>query len=345
MDLQKAVANVKSKIEKLNIDSLEISPYNKRYLKNYRQNIDFFLDSYKQLIENAISKSVVPVSETVFLDYGGGSGLMTYLAVALGFKKVIYNDLYVTSADDVKVVAKHLNLYVDNFIVGDIADLIAQLKALNIQPNLICSFDVLEHIYDTEAWFSQLKNFNHPFQLFFKTGANGSNPLINRRLKRLHLQAELKGFNKKSGWKDIDLASSYLAERQKIIMQNFPDLEEAKAHDIALKTRGLRKDDILKQANNYIATGNIKYKIKHPTNTCDPYTGNWTEKIIDTKELCKFVKSLSFDCQTTNSYYSYSEKAMLNIVKYALNLVIRILGKSNLFFSPSYTVEVKSRTV
>ncbi len=342
MELQKTVEIVKVKIKSLDIDSLKISDYNKRYLKQYQQNIDYFLSSYKQLISNAISKLEKPVEEIIFLDYGGGSGLMTYLAVALGFKKVIYNDLYEISANDVKIIAKHLGLKVDNFIVGDIAELIKKLDTLNIQPNLICSFDVLEHIYDTEGWFSQLKNFKHPFQLFFKTGANGHNPLINRRLKKLHLKSELEGFNKKSGWKDIDLASSFLAEREKIIKRHFPNIEKDKLHIIALKTRGLREEDIIKQVKHYIAAGNIKYEIKHPTNTCDPYTGNWTEKIIDTKSLCNFITSMGFTCQITNSYYPYSEKKLLNVIKYTLNLIIRLTGKNNLFFSPSYTIEIKA---
>jgi hypothetical protein len=46
---------------------------------------------------------------------------------------------------------------------------------------------------------------------------------------------------------------------------------------LAKKTRGLMKDDIEKLVEEYIASGKITYQPDHPTNTCDPYTGNWAD--------------------------------------------------------------------
>lgn len=122
MDLTKATAIVKDKIINLDIDRLDLSAYNKRYFKQYQQSLDFYLDAYSQLLLKAISKLEIPVDKAVFLDYGGGSGLLSYLAASLGFQKVVYNDLYEISVNDVKVISQNLQLNIDEFIVGDIKE-------------------------------------------------------------------------------------------------------------------------------------------------------------------------------------------------------------------------------
>ena len=116
MDLTKATVIVKDKIINLDIDRLNISDYNKRYLKHYQQNLNFYLDAYSQLLLKATSNLDIPVNKAVFLDYGGGSGLLSYLAAALGFNKVVYNDLYEISVNDVKVISQNLQLNIDEFI-------------------------------------------------------------------------------------------------------------------------------------------------------------------------------------------------------------------------------------
>ena len=60
---------------------------------------------------------------------------------------------------------------------------------------------------------------------------------------------------------------------------------------LSINTRGLIKDNIEKVVNDYIKTGEVPSKMKHPTNTCDPYTGSWTEKLIDLKQLKTYIKS------------------------------------------------------
>ncbi|MFV0472371.1 MAG: class I SAM-dependent methyltransferase [Paludibacteraceae bacterium] len=344
MDISTAKVNIRNKIIHLNIDELLISPYNKRYFKRYQQHLDYYLDSYAYLLSNAISKLDKPVSSAVFLDYGGGCGLLSYFAIELGFKNVIYNDVYDVSIADVKVISRHLQLHIDKFIWGDIHQVTKSLNQSKIYPDLICSFDVLEHIYDINNWFLQLKEFNHPFQLFFKTSANGKNPLVNRHLKKMQRIDELHGVEKQEGWKERDLNSSFLSERKKIIRNNFEQLTDGEVSRLSVLTRGLNEEDIKKEILYYITNGTFRYKINHSTNTCDPYTGNWTEKIIDTKSLSEYLRSLGFECNVTNSLYPYSHKKFLNIIKYLLNTVIKLTGKDKLFFSPSYTLEVENKS-
>lgn len=158
----------------------------------------------------------------------------------------------------------------------------------------------------------------------------------------MHIRAELHDRIREEVWKEIDLHTSFLNERKKKITRHFPQLTEDEVSSLAALTRGLKESDIIKEVTYFIEHSEMKYEIAHPTNTCDPYTGNWTEKIIDTKSLCDFINSLGFTCRVSNSFYEYSENRILNIPKYFLNLIIRLTGKRNLFFSPSYTIEVEN---
>jgi 2-polyprenyl-3-methyl-5-hydroxy-6-metoxy-1,4-benzoquinol methylase len=339
--INKAIANLIVKLNHLDLENLSISDYNKRYLKDYIEKLTFFMPLYKTLLEKVICNLQKPIKESCFVDYGGGCGILTFLAVELGFNKVIYNDIYEVSTADVKVIATAINLKVDEFITGDISEFISYIAKNNIKVDHLCSFDVLEHIYNIEDWFTKVRELPKPFSLCFMTSANSSNPNTNRKLKKIHYKAEFVGAKKKKGWKERDSNLPFLELRQKMIAQKFPELAETKIALLAKNTRGLFGDDILKWVAHQLKTGDYRCKEKHPTNTCDPLTGNWAEHIIDIKNLKKIIENKNTTVKFTNSFYSESNNKILNLPKIIINFLIKILGEQSLFLSPSYTLEIQ----
>ena len=339
--ISNAIEKLFSKLQKLNLSNLPISAYNRAYLKRYINNYPFYTFLYTQLLTKAIKKLKKSISESTFVDYGGGCGMLSYLAKELGFKYVVYNDIYEISIDDTQTISKNMNISIDYFIHGDVTKFVQTINDNNIKPDLICSFDVLEHIYNLEKWFTSIVDIKSNFSLLFMTSANSSNPYIVNRLKKLQIKAEYKGLEKTVGWKKIDLNTSFLEARKKIIRNEFPQLKYDEVQKLSLKTRGLRKSDIELVVKTYIESGEINYKIKHPTNTCDPFNGNRTENLIDLNPLKIFIKNLDLKVDITNSHYSYSNNKILNIPKYVLNLIITIFGPRHLLFSPTYTLEVE----
>lgn len=339
--INKAISSLSVKLIKLDVEGLLISDYNKRYLKDYIDNFDFFMPLYKKLLEKVIYQLSKPIQESCFVDYGGGCGILTFLAVELGFKKVIYNDIYQVSTKDVAIIANKINLKVDEFITGGISQFVSFVKEKNIQIDHICSFDVLEHIYDLEDWFSQVEELPRPFSLCFMTSANSSNPYINRKLKKIHYKAEYLGSKKKKGWKERDANLPFLEIRKRMIAEKYQDLDDAKILLLAKNTRGLYGEDILVYAQEQIEKGTFSNKLEHPTNTCDPYTGNWAEHCIDIKSLGKLIENDKTNVKFTNSFYSYSNKKVFNLPKSIINFTMKILGEQSLLLSPSYTLEIQ----
>lgn len=341
MQVKKVVEEVFTLLSSKDVTSLPISEYNKRYIKEYLENPTLFISLYSQFLEQSILKLDAPIEKSVFVDYGGECGILSFIACKMKFKQVIYNDIYEVSVKDVEALIKHLDLKLDLLIYGDIDNVVSEIKQQKIVPDLICSFDVLEHIYNLEEWFTKTKTLETPFSLCFMTSANGANPIVRKRLKKIHLEAEFKQKNKVFGWKERDATIPFYKIREHIILEKAPNITNSNLEKLVKATRGLKQEDIVLVVKEFLETTKISRQPNHPTNTCDPYTGNWAERIIDLGQLKEFLeKDKDTRVRFINSKYGYNHNKLLNIVKFVVNLVIRVLGKENLFFSNMYTLEM-----
>lgn len=338
--VENAATRIGDILRQTNVDRLSISDYNRKYLKTYINSVDFYLSQYAQLMLKVLAISTKPINQSSFIDYGGGCGILSLLASEMGFGQIIYNDIYDVSTCDAKVIANSFKIHVDQHVNGDINELCLFLKQHNLAADYICSFDVLEHIYDWEKWFKIAQNIEGKPSFVFLTSANGANPFINQRLIKLQKIAELRGRNRTLGWKERDACESFLSIREKFIQNIASNLTFDEVSMLAKSTRGLILSDITDVVNQYIQTKEINYRCLHGTNTCDPYTGNWTENIIDTNYLITTICQMGYKAHVTNGFYSYSNNRIKSLPKMFLNHVIRWSGQTNLFFSPTYTLTV-----
>lgn len=329
------------RLKELNIERLNISDYNKSYLNKYLSNYSFYNNLYAQLFQKIINKLEKPITESTFIDYGGGCGILSYMAKEIGFKKIIFNDLYSVSVEDTKLISQKIHINIDKFICGDIEQVVNYFKTEKISFDAICSFDVLEHIYNLDNWFLKLSEIESSFILVFMTSANPKNPYINSRLKKLHNSAETIGFKDSKGWKKTDEKEPFNHVRAKIISSHNTSLKPKEIELLAKQTRGLRIDDIKETIDYYISNNKINYTIKHPTNTCDPYNGNWSERLIDLNKLKSIALKISPNIEFTNTLYSYSKNKIYNLPKYLLNILLIIFGRKSLFLSHTYSLEIK----
>lgn len=340
--INNAIHSLKLKIDGLNSRELNISDHTREYLMKYKKGYPYFMSAYFQLLLKALGKIDDPVSECVFVDYGGGCGMLSLLAKLTGFRTVIFNDICERTLSDARTISAKLDIPVDLYIRGDAEDFVNEIQRLNIQPDLICSFDVIEHIYNLEAWIRTISGISR-FSLLFMTGANPKNPVISNKLRRLHIRDEYHGCEKNIKYNDVFLNTSFLKQRGTIIREMFPELNDGDVEFLSVNSRGLRKEDIEKMVRKYIENGVTGYRIDHPTNTCDPYTGSWVERLIDLEQLIMFCKSIGLNIEITSSFYNYSSGILLNTAKFFLNRLIKILGTKSLLFSPAITVEIQKQ--
>ena len=285
------------KLHLIEIDKLNISDYNKRYLSGKT-----WLDMYKYSCIMYASLSA-NVNITNFIDYGGGTGLLSLLAIECGIKNVYYNDIYDVSVSDANEIASALGYKRKAYVEGDIEQVISFCGQTGILFDAVASYDVLEHIYDLECFFKKFKKILNPkYIVIMETGANPYNTDIFNSLTAGHFKIEYLHRDYVYGHKERDNLAAYFDLRLQIIDQYITsrnyDLSKPEQIGLSFLTRGMVKEDIENALDEYMSSGALPVSdffgsFEH--NTCDPFTGNWAEHIIDYEKLKIMLNKFGYE--------------------------------------------------
>jgi hypothetical protein len=175
-------------------------------------------------------------------------------------------------------------------------------------------------------------------KLVMASGANTHNPLIRRNLMKSHFDAEYRG--KKEGWglKDRDTKRAHFDVRREIIHAYDTSLSGPLTDALARQTRGLVKGQIEACVYDFRSKGKLSYHPDHPTNTCDPYTGNWSERLMDTRYLSRILAKDGFQVEIRCGFYTWSKSFTRRIVKLLMNFLIYLAGEHGLLIAPYYMI-------
>jgi len=339
-----ARSRLHEKLKSIDFSALGLSEYNQRYLRNKTARLDGVLQLYGRVLFDALSDGTVPLEDFTFVDYGGGSGLISSLAAETGVGTVVYNDIYETSCEDVRLLTRALDLRLAHVVCGDVGGLVAYLQANRVRIDSIASYDVLEHIYDVESHFRALGGLQDPpYRVVYSSGANIHNARYVRAMGRKQIEVETRPRTGGWGHKDRDSLRAYLDVRREMIAAHAPELDEATVDRLARETRGLIRADIERCVDEFRRDGRIGYRIDHPTNTCDPFTGNWHEHLIDQGWLGRVVREAGFDVEIRTGRYNVYGPSWLKAAKTVLNLLLGLLGDRGMFLAPYYTVFAERR--
>jgi hypothetical protein len=100
----------------------------------------------------------------------------------------------------------------------------------------------------------------------------------------------------------------------------------------------MNTDDIIKAGKRFIETGLLPKPPFHPTNTCDPISGSWTERLLTIKEYNLIYEKAGFLLRVHNGFYNqWQQGTKGNILKMA-NKTIALLGKQGKIISPFITL-------
>ncbi len=328
-----------NKLINLDIKSLNISEYNQQCLGGKIAILKGILELYGRLLYLCLNNSRISPENFVLVDYGGGSGVISFLAAEMGIGTVIYNDIYDVSCTDVGCLSNALGLKLDHIVCGDVGELVSDVQENSIHVNAITSYDVLEHIYDVESHFKKLSCLSdRKFRIVYASGANIENPRHVRIVKKKQIESEYKNRDKKWGHKERDSLQAFLNVRRNIISAYAPDLSFEVVEQLACSTRGLIQRDIEKCVDEFRLQGSIAYHIEHPTNTCDPYTGNWCEHLMDLEWLEQIIKNAGFSVEIMTGRCNTSGSLLKRGVRMFLNAMIQLLGRRGMFIAPYYVV-------
>jgi len=338
-DINSAAGRLYKKLKDLDIANLDISNYSKEYLLRHLMNLHGTLRKYSYILSWSLTPSTVSLNKFKILDYGGGTGILSLLAKELKIGTVVYNDIYDVSCNDAKTLGQAIGNEADYYLQGDIDDAINCLKKDAIHINAIASYDVIEHIYDIVAFLRKLQLLSErSLNVFLSTGANSLNPIKKKALMKQQVEIENKDRVKKHGHKERDCLKAYLKVREEMIAKYNKDLTNNEVKRLARVTRGMMEPDIYQCVDKYLKTNEFSLEPAHPTNTCDPYTGNWAEHLMDPYCLKEVLLRKGFEVEVLGGYWSPSKNSMKSYLGDLLNIIIYLFKKQGIKAAPFYTI-------
>jgi len=338
-DINAAAGRLYKKLKDLDVAHLNISDYSKEYLIKHLINIHGTLRKYAYILSWSLTPLTVSLNKFKVIDYGGGTGIFSLLSKELKIGTVVYNDIYDISCSDAKTLGRAIGNESDYYIQGDIDDVINFLNKNAVHINAIASYDVIEHIYDIEDFIKKLHFLSdQPLNVFLSTGANSLNPFKRKALMKKQLEIESKDRVMKHGFKKRDCLKAYLKVREEMITEYKKDLTNIQVKRLARVTRGMMGIDIYQCVDEYLKTKKYPLEPAHATNTCDPYTGNWAEHLMDPYYLKEVLLQTGFEVGVLGGYWSPPENSMKYYIGKILNIMIYLCKKQGIKLSPFYTI-------
>jgi len=291
-------------------------------------------DAY--IVGRTIGESSKPLSDMVLVEYGGGRGLHSLLARQLGVGTVVYNDIDHDKCELAKAIAGELGLQADHYVCGDIDALVQLLEVHRIEADAITSYDVLEHIYDIDHFLERLHSIcNRDAVMMLCSGANMFWYPFAKHAAKMQKEVEHVGLEEYC-------IGGCLKERTKIIREFAPSLSEDEIQRLGIHTRGLMSRDIVREVDRYLQSGQVPRLIEHPTNVCNPYTGNWAERSLNPYYLAERLSYAGFDSTVLPMPFEETSSLVSNILRSALNIMIRMSGTHlGLHFSYGYSIHAR----
>ena len=301
--------------------------YCNRYLQHLIHNRLYYLEIYALVFEKVLSNSNLNKEIMSIIDYGAGNGLMGIFAKHCGFGKVIINEIDKAFLLASQLLAEKLRINIDKFIEGDIS--VVKRETIELKPDAIVATDVIEHIYCIDDFFATLKSMNPQIISVFTTGSNPENYFKVKKLRQIQLKDELEG-----GAPDDFMLfghephKPYFEIRKAMISELLKNEENNLLNQLASKTRGLQKNDILSAIVTFQKSGILPNEPTDKFNTCHPETGSWTERILSLNEYKRIYKSNGFVLSVSAGFYNQNKKGLKKIMFQGANLMISIFGMS-----------------
>jgi predicted RNA methylase len=323
-DIKHYVTDFLNRLDSLNEQNISFVGYSRDYLLYLLKYKAHYVSIYQYIIEIVLKNTGVEIANAVFVDFGAGNGLLAMLARLLPFHRVLAIDVDEEFVEAARQTSGILSIDEIEFINGG-EEVLTNLKNED-KTVIVAGTDVIEHIYDLTTFFNKLTQISTLSVTVFTTASNPENKRIVNRLMQLQRKEERIG-----GTSDDRALFGYthkpfLELRKDIIIELRPSLDQNTLTQLVKVSRGLRKDDIQKMVEAYEKDGVFPTEMSHPTNTCHPVTGSWSERLVELNEYEDYYNLNGFALEIMNGFYdsgkgSYVRRLFVRV----LNLLIKLI--------------------
>lgn len=343
-----AAARLDERLGQLNAKEIPLSDYGRENVADFQSKASETFKKYVHLLAWTMHPEL-PGGHEALVDYGGGHGLLACLAKAAGLRRVFYNDIFAGCCDDARKLAELLGCPAEDYICGDIRAVGESLRPRNLPSLALVSINVIEHVYDMDAFVREAGALSRgPMTLMLSTSANPLNPIVARRHHAQHRLWEFKDGPHESSY-PMDTPRAFCTVRRELIKAVAPQLSTEELDWLVAATRGMWKPDIEACARAYVESRRRPSLPAHPTNTCDPLTGSWQERLLDIPHVSGVLEQQGFKVRVMGGYYSgHAAQGSLKAtvkrsVAIALNQAISLLGDQGARLAPCFMFHAARR--
>ena len=327
------IASFSKLLSNVQVHTISTDAYAQQYLKDLLLHKTHYLHLYAMVLDKAFADNINQPLTSSLLDFGCGNGLLALFAKYCGVQQVFASDVSASFLLAAQQLSKQLNIDLDGWIVGD-ENTVAKYFA-NKKIDIVVGTDVIEHVYNLSSLFTVLQNLNTNLVTVFTTASIAENPFKSASLKALQKKDELVESNAFHTTYNEEFAGmSFLAIRKKLIETYLPSLPQNIISELAICTRGLQKLDIEKAVDNYVKTNQLPISMQHATNTCDPITGSFTERLLTIKEYQQLYLQHNFKLAIYYGFYNQFEAGIKSKVAQFFNFAIKLLRNQAKLISP-----------
>ena len=333
-----AFKSVLQDISKLDLKKLGISDYNQVYIQTKLKKPHYEMCVASYMLGKFLDFTGADREKAVLIDYGAGSGLACFAAKRLNIKHVVYCDIFEQSCLDAKAIGEAIGITIDEYVCGDLPETRAWLAQNQLQASGVISHNVIEHVYSMNELFTEIGKlaFRNTF-VWLSTAANPFRKKTSAELSKHAIRVETQTREPAPGHKARNALEAYREIRRQIIVSANSELSQETVDTLTEKTRGMREDDIRKFLSDYRDGNPITISPDHPTNTCDPLTGNWAERMMDPFSLIKDAKQHGLELNVLPGFWSLDQgSAVKNGFKKISNVGISLAKTKGLSRSPYY---------
>jgi 2-polyprenyl-3-methyl-5-hydroxy-6-metoxy-1,4-benzoquinol methylase len=314
--IAREAALLEAQLKSINVNTLPLDPHFRDYFRQHHlgKRVRYSLQNSAHILYDTVQLAARSPQELTLVDYGAGLGTLYLLAGKLGFKQVWYNDYLPEWAAAARVIAEAVQTNVHQYVTGGIDLLIQAAEQEESLLHIIASRNVIEHIYSLEDFYQRIAA-HHPHAIVYSTTtANYHNPVMRWKHRQLHRFTE---------------QTYYLSRRAERIKTWWPKATSEQIQTLVPLTRGLNQPDFQQAVKQFQHTHQLPILPSNLyTNTCDPDTGYWCERLLPERDHRTLAEAAGFQFACTAGYWdTHYSNLFLNGLGITLNALRPIMGR------------------
>jgi ubiquinone/menaquinone biosynthesis C-methylase UbiE len=328
--IQQLLQKPRSFIEK------EFSTYFYRYFVRYSNPKKF--NGYLALSRHLFQ--VAKATDASVLDLGCGFGLMATIFGIYGSREVVGYDLNDEKIECFKKLLLYLNSEIQNVkpVLGDSS----KIEYPNEYFDVVITNETFSHIRDMEKSIAEVHRVLKVGGSFLIRDGNNSLFIPGKITRRRFWRRIEQGPIDPSWFRSTDIPLPYFTIRQKMILENFPQMDPVKIEFLSRATAGMFGDEIFKAVEDFEKNGKVVNKPAFPYR--NPTTGEYPEKEINPFSLRKLLEGAGFEASFIPYFYSSSFCTIEMTVKRLSYWIEMCVPIGHLFLIPGFALLGRKRS-